>query len=124
MLGYITMGTNNIEEAASFYDELFGTIGAGRSLQGDTFVSWSAGPREPAISVTKPFDGEAATVGNGGMVAITLGTPEKVDAFHAKALELGGTNEGAPGTRFDNFYAAYFRDLDGNKLSVFCLLPE
>jgi catechol 2,3-dioxygenase-like lactoylglutathione lyase family enzyme len=124
MLGYITMGTNNIEDAASFYDELFGSIGAGRSLEGETFISWSAGPAAPAISVTKPFNGEAATVGNGGMVAITLGTPEAVDAFHAKALELGGTDEGAPGTRFGNFYAAYFRDLDGNKLSAFCIVPE
>ncbi|MDX1508741.1 MAG: VOC family protein, partial [Woeseiaceae bacterium] len=62
-----------------------------------------------------------ATVGNGVMIAIALDSPQKVDAFHAKALELGGTDEGAPGDRGDNFYAAYFRDLDGNKLNGFCM---
>ena len=55
------------------------------------------------------------------MVAIVMDAPEKVDAFHARALELGGTDEGAPGFRFGNFYAAYFRDLDGNKLNAFCM---
>jgi catechol 2,3-dioxygenase-like lactoylglutathione lyase family enzyme len=124
MIGYVTMGTNSLEAAAKFYDELFATIGAGRTLEGDTFVSWSTAPESPGIAVTKPFDGESASIGNGCMIAIALDAPEKVDAFHAKALELGGTDEGAPGTRFESFYAAYFRDLDGNKLSAFCIVPE
>ena len=124
MIGYVTLGTNNLDAAVKFYDELFATIGAGRTLEGDMFVSWSTGPAAPGIAVTKPFDGGAATVGNGGMVAINLDAAEKVDAIHAKALELGGADEGAPGTRFENFYAAYFRDLDGNKLSAFCIVSE
>lgn len=72
--------------------------------------------------MTKPYDGNAATVGNGVMVALVVMTPEQVDAMYAKALELGGTDEGAPGPRGDSgFYAAYFRDLDGNKLNAFCM---
>ena len=124
MIGYVTLGTNRFEEAASFYDELFGTIGAGRFMQSDSFIAWTTGPGSPAVSIVKPFNQEPASVGNGVMVAIVMNAPEKVDAFHAKALELGGTNEGAPGLRFGNFYAGYFRDLDGNKLNAFCMIPD
>ena len=124
MIGYVTLGTNDIKTAASFYDQLLATIGASRIMGDDNFVAWSTGPKSPAISVTKAFDGNPATVGNGVMVAITVGTPENVDAFHAKALELGATDEGAPGTRYGNLYVGYFRDLDGNKLNAFCLVRE
>lgn len=120
MIGYVTLGTNNYEKAAEFYDELLATIGAGRGMEGDRFIAWSTGPGAPAISIIKPFDEKPATVGNGAMVAIAVDSREKVDALHAKALELGGTDEGEAGARMDNFYAAYFRDLDGNKLNVFC----
>ena len=124
MIGYVTIGTNKFDEAAKFYDELLATIGASRMMEADTFIAWSAGPSVPAISITRPFDGEPATVGNGIMIAIAVGSPEKVDAFHAKALELGGSDDGAPGPRAGNFYAGYFRDLDGNKLNAFCIVPE
>jgi predicted lactoylglutathione lyase len=119
MIGYVTLGTNKIDEAAAFYDALLGTLGASRMLESDTFIAWSTGMGAPAISIIKPADGNAATVGNGVMVAIPVDSNEKVDALHAKALELGGTDEGAPGQRMDNFYAGYFRDLDGNKLNAF-----
>ena len=119
MIGYVTLGTNNMDEAAKFYDELLGTLGANRMMEADTFIAWSTGMGSPAISIIKPADGNEATVGNGVMVAIPMDSPEKVDALHAKALELGGSDEGAPGPRGDNFYAGYFRDLDGNKLNAF-----
>ncbi len=119
MIGYVTLGTNKMDEAAEFYDALLGTLGASRMLESETFIAWSAGTGSPAISIIKPQDGNAATVGNGVMVAIAVDSSEKVDALHAKALELGGTDEGAPGSRMDNFYAGYFRDLDGNKLNAF-----
>jgi len=119
MIGYVTLGTNKMDEAAAFYDALLGTLGASRMMEAETFIAWSSGPGVPAISIIKPADGNAATVGNGVMVAISVDSTKKVDALHAKALELGGTDEGAPGTRLDNFYAGYFRDLDGNKLNVF-----
>lgn len=121
MIGYITLGTNDLAAASKFYDALLGTIGAGRFMESDTFVAWGTGPAAPGFAVNKPFDKNAATVGNGVMIAIALDAPEKVDAFHAKAMELGGTDEGAPGARGDAFYAGYFRDLDGNKLNAFCM---
>jgi catechol 2,3-dioxygenase-like lactoylglutathione lyase family enzyme len=122
MIGYVTLGTNDIERAAVFYDELLKLVGAGRFMEAETFIAWAVAPDKPALSVTRPYDGNAATVGNGVMVALVVMTPEQVDAIHAKALELGGTDEGAPGPRGDSgFYAAYFRDLDGNKLNVFCM---
>ncbi|NQV86605.1 MAG: VOC family protein [Woeseiaceae bacterium] len=124
MIGYVTVGTNNLDRAAKFYDALFATLGAGRAFDSDGFIAWSTGPSVPAFSVTEPFDGNAATVGNGVMVAIVMNSTDKVDAFYAKALELGGSDEGAPGMRLDNFYAGYFRDLDGNKLNAFCFTGE
>jgi len=121
MIGYVTLGTNDLPRAAAFYDELLGLIGAKRFMEHeDTFVAWSASPNTPGLSVTKPFDGKAATVGNGVMVALAVDSKDSVDALHAKALELGGKDEGAPGQRMEGFYAGYFRDLDGNKLNAFC----
>ena len=121
MIGYVTLGTNNLEKAVAFYDELFSSIGASRFFETDQFVAWSVSPEQPGISVTKPFNGEAATVGNGSMIAIVLDSPEKVDAFYHKAMSLGATCEGKPGLRGEmaGFYAGYFRDLDGNKIAIF-----
>ncbi len=119
MIGYVTLGTNKLDEAAAFYDALLGTLGASRMMEADTFIAWAVSPGSPAISIIKPADGNAATVGNGVMVAIALDSNEKVDALYAKALKLGGTDEGEPGLRGDTFYAGYFRDLDGNKLNAF-----
>jgi len=121
MIGYVTLGSNDVAKAADFYDQLLSIIGATRFMESEKFVAWSVSPKSPALSVTTPFDGNAATVGNGVMVALVVDSHEKVDALHAKALELGGADEGAPGPRGDGFYAAYFRDLDGNKLNAFCM---
>jgi catechol 2,3-dioxygenase-like lactoylglutathione lyase family enzyme len=121
MIGYVTLGTNRYEDAARFYDELFSVIDAGRVLEGETFIAWGTSMKSPAISITRPFDGKPATAGNGVMVAIVVDSPERVNEMHAKALELGGTDEGAPGLRGEQFYAGYFRDLDGNKLNAFCM---
>ncbi|MDH3615455.1 MAG: VOC family protein [Gammaproteobacteria bacterium] len=121
MIGYVTLGTNRYDEAARFYDELFAVIGAGRIMESDTFIAWSTAPDRPAVSILRPYDGKDATVGNGVMVAIAAGSPEKVNELHAKALRLGGADEGAPGLRMGNFYAGYFRDLDGNKFNAFCM---
>jgi predicted lactoylglutathione lyase len=121
MIGYVTLGTNDIQRAAKFYDELLATIGAKRWMEMETFIAWSVAPDQPAVSVIKPYDGKPATVGNGVMVALIMDSREKVDALHKKALELGGKDEGAPGERGPGFYAGYFRDLDGNKLNAFCM---
>jgi predicted lactoylglutathione lyase len=119
MIGYVTLGTNNLPRAAAFYDALLGEIGAKRMMENDDFVAWSVKPDLPGLGVTKPFDKKAATVGNGVMVALAVDSPAKVDALHRKAMQLGAKDEGAPGKRSDNFYAGYFRDLDGNKLNFF-----
>lgn len=121
MIGYVTLGTNDMVRAGKFYDALLAEVGGKRQMETERFISWSAGPTSPGIGVIKPFDGKAATVGNGMMVALHCDSPAKVKAIYDRALKLGGTDEGPPGTRWGNFYAAYFRDLDGNKLNAFCM---
>jgi catechol 2,3-dioxygenase-like lactoylglutathione lyase family enzyme len=131
MIGYATLGTNNIAAARGFYDALLGSIGAGRIMEfGDDlggFTMWGTSWDQPGLAVTNPYDKNAATVGNGSMIALTVDTRDKVDALHAKAIELGGTCEGPAGLRGDEgpqaFYGAYFRDLDGNKLCAFRMGP-
>jgi len=119
MIGYVTLGTNDIDRAAKFYDSLLGTLGARRLMDMGTFILWGIDMTRPMLAITKPFDGNAATVGNGVMVALVMDSKEKVDALYAKARELGAADEGAPGPRGESFYAGYFRDLDGNKLNAF-----
>ena len=119
MVGYVTLGTNDLARGARFYDALLAELGAKRAMDYETFIAWAAEGGGPMVSVIKPFDGKAATVGNGVMVALAAGSKEQVNAIHAKALALGGKDEGAPGPRGDGFYAGYFRDLDGNKLNAF-----
>ncbi len=121
MIGYVTLGTNNFEAAAKFYDELLSVIGIGRMMEDETFIAWGTAMDQPALSILHPYDKQPATAGNGTMVALIVDSPEKVHAVYDKAIELGGTDEGAAGKRSDQFYAGYFRDLDGNKLNVFCM---
>jgi catechol 2,3-dioxygenase-like lactoylglutathione lyase family enzyme len=122
MIGYVTLGTNNLERAVAFYDELLAVMGAGRFMEvEDVFVAWAVSPDKPGLSVTRPFNGQAATAGNGTMVALVVDSKDMVHKVYNKALQLGGTDEGPAGPRGDEFYAGYFRDLDGNKLYVFCL---
>lgn len=130
MIGYVTLGTDDIEAARAFYDALLAELGASRLMQlpeeelGFTLygTDWS----QPAVALTRPFDGNSQQPGNGNMVAFVMDRRAKVDAFHAKALALGGSDEGAPGLRSDpamNFYAAYVRDPEGHKLAAFCTAP-
>ena len=126
MIGYTLVGTNDLDRAAGFYDALFAVIGAERQMERPSYVIWGATMEPPAFGVTKPYDGKPATVGNGTMIALVVDKRAKVDALYAKALALGGKDEGAPGIRGDDpngFYGAYFRDLDGNKLCVFRVGP-
>lgn len=129
MIGYVTLGTNDLDRARAYYDALLGEIGATRKMEfAETgFTLYGTGDRRPGIAVTRPYDGNPATVGNGNMAAIAADSRETVDRLHAKALALGGTDEGAPGLRTPEgpgaFYGAYFRDLDGNKLCVFRMGP-
>ena len=121
MIGYVTLGTNNMARSAEFYDELLAEMGASRFMETDTFIAWAVTPETPALSITSPFDKQAATAGNGSMIALVVDSTDKVDAVYRKALALGAQDEGAAGPRGDTFYAGYFRDPDGNKLNVYCL---
>lgn len=121
MIGYTCIGTNDLPRAIKFYDELLATIGATRFMEFDRGIAWAVSPTTPGFGVMKPFDGKPATVGNGVMIALVVDSREKVDMVYKKALELGATDEGPAGPRGDGFYAGYFRDLDGNKLNVFCM---
>ena len=121
MIGYITIGTNDLKRACAFYDALLAEVGATRMMEEDNFVAWSSPTPGAALAVTAPFDGKPATVGNGVMVAISVEDEEAVKRVYNKAMELGASDEGPPGPRGDNFYAGYFRDLDGNKLDVFVM---
>ncbi len=108
MIGYVTVGTNDLKRAVAFFDELLAELGARRFMEEDTFVAWSVSPEEPGLAVTMPFNGEPATVGNGCMTALQVGSKEAVERVYAKALELGATCEGPVGSRMDGFYAGIF----------------
>lgn len=128
MIGYVTIGSNNLDRARGFYDQLMPVLGAGRIMEfGDNFTMYGTGMGKPGLAVCKPFNGDEATVGNGNMSAIACDTRGRVDALYSKAMELGGSDEGPPGLRGEEgdqaFYGAYFRDLDGNKLCAFSIGP-
>ena len=120
MLGYVTLGTNDLARAAKFYDAITAELGVGRMMENEQFIAWG-GHEGAGIGLTKPFDGKPATVGNGVMVALAAKDRAQVDRIYNLAMSLGAQDEGAPGERFPGFYAAYFRDLDGNKLNAFVM---
>jgi catechol 2,3-dioxygenase-like lactoylglutathione lyase family enzyme len=122
MIGYVTLGSNDLPRAAAFYDAVLGLIGCKRVMNGATFISWGQKRGSPMLGVIKPYDGNPPTVGNGVMVALSVDSQELVQQIYAKVIELGGTDEGPPGLRGGSFYAAYFRDLDGNKLNAYTIV--
>jgi len=115
MIAYATIGSNNFEKSIPFYTELLATQGVTKLFDHPRGGVLFAKNGKLVLGILKPFNGEAATAGNGVMIAFDMPTREAVDAFHAKAMALGATDEGAPGERGPNFYMAYFRDLEGNK---------
>lgn len=123
MIGYTTLGTNDLPRATAFYDALFKSVDIHRIMELPTIAAWGTSWTKPIFGIAKPYDGKPATVGNGTMVALGMRTREKVRRVHARALELGGSDEGESGVRgiegSQAFYACYFRDLDGNKLCFF-----
>lgn len=133
MFTYITLGTNDLERAARFYDPVMRALGHQRcdtTGEPDQWQDWTGWGRyeqqgviQLALWICKPFDGEPATSGNGAMVAFKADSWRAVREFHAAALQHGGSDEGAPGLRLQynpDFYAAYVRDPDGNKLAAIC----
>ena len=129
MIGYVTLGTNDLDNARGFYDALLGEIGATRKMEFPEtgFTLYGTGGGAPGIAVTRPYDGGPASAGNGNMAAIAADSRATVDRLYARAIELGAADEGPPGLRTPEgpraFYGAYFRDLDGNKLCAFRMGP-
>jgi catechol 2,3-dioxygenase-like lactoylglutathione lyase family enzyme len=130
MIGYVTLGTNDLAANAPFYDALAREMGFGRMMDFGTFVAWGEWGGGCGVALTQPFDGKTATVGNGVMVALEAKDPEQVRRLYDIALAQGGSDEGAPGPRGEpdehgnTFYAGYFRDREGNKLNAFCMVPS
>jgi catechol 2,3-dioxygenase-like lactoylglutathione lyase family enzyme len=120
MINYVMVGTNRFDEAVAFYDALMIAMGATRAYATEKNVGWGWGIGTPMFIVTRPYDQQQASIGNGSMVAFDVDTAEMVDALHSKALALGGTSEGDPGPRGKDLYAGYWRDLDGNKFNFIC----
>ena len=121
MIGYVTLGTKDLARGASFYDAIAAELGTGRMMEGDGFIAWGTRGGGAGIGLMKPYDGRPASVGNGTMVALEAKDEAQVQRLHAIALANGGSDEGAPGLRGGGFYAAYFRDPDGNKLNAFTM---
>ena len=121
MVGYTTFGTNDLQKAIAFYDELLGEFGAKQVMNLERLVIYGKELGNGMFAICEPYDKEPATVGNGAMVAFNMESRENVQKMHAKALSLGATDEGQPGERGPGFYGAYFRDLDGNKFCAFCM---
>jgi catechol 2,3-dioxygenase-like lactoylglutathione lyase family enzyme len=128
MIGYVTLGSDDLDRSRAFYDALFAELGASRLMELDSgFTLYGASFGKPGVAVTRPYNGEPARAGNGNMVSLVADSRDKVDRIHARALELGGSDEGAPGLRGPEgdraFYGAYFRDPDGHKFCVFRMGP-
>lgn len=123
MIANAMVGSNNLGEAKAFYDSLLSILGAAPMMEHQSGGRiYGTGPDKPLFAVVGPHNGQPATVGNGTMISFHAQSRELVDQMHMRALQLGGTDEGAPGVRGpdpDGFYGAYFRDLDGNKLCVY-----
>lgn len=118
-LNYMTVGSNKLEQAKAFYDGLLGSIGWQKAFEHPSGGRIYSSPAGQLFGVLGPHDGKAATIGNGTMGGFSFDKPEEVAAFHAKAMQLGGSDEGAPGERGPGLYFAYFRDVDGNKLCAY-----
>jgi len=121
MIGYITVGTKDLKKSGEFYDKICGELGMGRFMENDRLIAWSGKGHGAGFGVALPYDGQPMTIGNGVMAAFAAKDKAQVDRIHKLALDLGGCCEGPPGQRNPHFYAAYFRDPDGNKLNAFVM---
>ena len=120
MIGYTTIGVSDMERAKKFYSELFAEQGAKVVIDSGRIAFIGTKRGEPMLAICEPYDKEAPTPGNGVMIAFPASSKEEADVLYNKAISLGATDDGAPGQRIpDQFYGAYVRDLDGNKLCFF-----
>jgi catechol 2,3-dioxygenase-like lactoylglutathione lyase family enzyme len=123
MIGYVCIGTNDPVRAAKFYDPVLAVLGAKRTWETERYIGWGSSAEHTSVLLIKPLDGKAASAGNGSMVSFAADSKATVDAIYNKALALGAKDEGPPGARSEDFYAAYFRDPEGNKLAAYYSPP-
>ncbi len=121
MLGYVTVGTNDLKRSAKFYDAISKELNVGRMMEFETGIAWGKMDGNAGIAAMIPNDGNAPSVGNGIMLALEAKDKDQVQKLYDIALANGGSDEGAPGQRGEGFYAGYFRDPDGNKLNAYCM---
>ena len=119
MIGYAMLGTNQYDKALAFYDPVLAPVGGKRMMDFGVSTVFGTDMGGAMLGVGQPYNKEAATWGNGTMIALQMPSKEKVHEVYDAALKAGGSDEGPAGARGDTFYAGYFRDLDGNKLCAF-----
>ncbi len=126
MLSGACVGSNTLEMSGQFYDLVLATIGMKRCFENEVEIGYASNSNDIKFWVLSPFDGGPATYGNGSQLMFAAADRESVKAFHRACLESGGKDEGSPGPRdySAGYYGAYCRDLDGNKLHVFCICSE
>lgn len=124
MIGYITLGSNELNAAGKFYDGLLAPLGASRAYTLDTMIAYGFGPQKPMLVITSPLNGGPATGGNGTMVALMAKDAEQVRAVHETGLKLGAECDGPPAIHAGQHYGGYLRDRDGNKLCVFVMVNQ
>ena len=126
MFSHVTIGTNDVEQARHFYDATLAPLGLARHATYPESLGYGPAGGKPQLWVMRPLDRQTATIGNGITVGLDAGTRAAVDSAHATAMRLGGRDEGAPGLcphYHANYYGAYLRDPDGNKLCIVCHHP-
>ena len=118
MIGFVMVGTNDLDKAINFYDSILDVIDRKRVGKTGTYASYAQKNTLEAVEfyVTTPIKNEKATTGNGTQISFYIDSKDKVDSFHSSALSLGAQDEGAPGERYEGEYYSYLRDLDGNKI--------
>ena len=123
-IGFVMVGTNDLEKASKFYDAILAHLEMKRVKITERYIGYGHSSEDEGVKfyITKPHNKENANAGNGTMVALSAETKEAVDKFHKTALENGATDEGSPGPRSDGNYYGYIRDHDGNKITARCLL--
>ena len=124
VIGFVMVGTNDLEKSSKFYDAILTHLGMKRVTITERYIGYGHSSEDSGVKfyITKPHNKENATAGNGTMIALSAQTKEAVDKFHKTALENGATDEGKPGIREDGNYYGYIRDIDGNKISARCLV--
>lgn len=125
MIGFVMVGTNNLDKATKFYDTLLNTIELQRVVTNEKYAGYASKqkPDEVEFYVTKPVNKEKATFGNGTQISFLVKSKDLVNNFYNTGIKLGGKDEGAPGVRSGDYYC-YFRDLNGNKICAFSKVSD